>query len=295
MTYHGRLGQVPSFGPATGLPTFAQAAYEGGINHQNNVFGKIGDEALLNTMMARLVSLGVADPSDPVKTARRNLRDWIGDQKYELREDGPFIQALKAFWVRMGRNESNWPSDTDFGPSTNASKDLHISTSLYDQLKQPPGPWAINSDGFVRLRNNDYLWSNLVKNALVRDGYVDRGAPINTKDDGPMVQGLHRFFDEAQQAGIDVGRWPSGFNFGPNTNGDEVRIDDKLLRAVLTPGMSARAIAAQTRARAELAGATIKKPIFGTVRAQQRPLVINASKLVARPLLTVPLLIAPKK
>ncbi len=306
------LGQVPTqVGPAQGfqgvprpgssvtLPSWNDATYERNINHQSNTFGKVGSEDVLNALIQRLADVKAISPTDRDAdsgqfTARRHLRDWMNNQQYEIREDGPFLRALRAFWTRQGRVDNAWPQDTDFGPSTNGSKDLHIAQNFYSALADPHTPlWRVNADGFVRLKNDDMLWNTLVRNALVQAKYLDAHAEVNTKDDGPMVQALKRFYDDGVAAGgttvgLDYGAWPSGINFGPNTNGDEVRISDKLLTSVLN-GWSGRLVDLQKAAAGALAGATIRRPLIGVPAQLQGTTSFTLSPSAIRAALSSPI------
>jgi len=276
--------------PPAGVPTWQQATYGDDINKQNTVYRRIGDDGVLNMLQQRLVDFRVMNPADTKNpddqrfSARRNYRDWLNNLVFEIREDGAFLQSLKAFWVREGRNDNLWPGSggqTDFGPNTNSSRDLQVSKQIYDMLTTPGTPiWGTASDGFVRLRANDYLYNTMVRDALQRAGYLPTSPTpeINTKDDGPMVKALETFYREGVAAGgasvgLDYGRWPSdtdlgpntAINFGPNTNGDEIRISPQLLTSVLS-GWSARTVgtaAQRTAAQQAFVSATIRPPVFG--------------------------------
>lgn len=304
MSYSGHrgLGQTPEkSGP---LPMWS--ALPGAFRHGDVEYKKIGDDALLDQMMARLADVGAVsranvDADTHQFTARRSYRNFFGNQVREIREEGPFVRALRSYWVRMGRPDNWWPGwDTDFGPNTNNSQDLQISKPLYEQLALTGQPkWRLHPDGYVRLLVDDDLYQRGVRDALVADGYLDARAPVTTKDDGPMVQALKAYFDEgvaavtAGQAQLDYGQWPSGINFGPNTNGDEIRIPEKLLIALLTGNSPRRAVraaasaAASAAARAAFATATIRPPVIGSpsTRVAFRPGV--GTQLVRAPAVTL--------
>lgn len=314
------LGQAPTTktGLAPGIPVVHVSqtlpdwdhatAGQSDINKNGNIYRKIGDEDLLNMMRQRLEELYAIDPTDvdpdtQQKTARHHVRDWLNNIQYEVREGMPFIQALKAWWVRQGRIPNQWPGEPqeapdsiNFGPNTDNSTALHMAQNFYEMFRDPRTPlWRVNADGYVRLRNNDYLWNHVVRQALVNQGYLAPNAEVSTKDDGPMVRALEGFFREGAAAGgskvgLDYGSWPSdtwagantAVNFGPNTNGDEVRIPEKLLIAVLN-GWSAREVAARNTAAGQLRDATIRPPIIGLPsQGATRPIAATLSPAALR-------------
>jgi len=272
------LGQTPP--SPSSLPSWS-SMQASAFRHGDMDYVKIGDEAVLNAMMSRLADLGVidrrnVDADSHLFTARRNVQKWDGSHDYEIRDDGPFITAVRSYWVRTGRNDAEWPTGTDFGPNTNSSKDLQISRPLYERLTSTSVPrWIVNPDGYVRLYVADSLYKDVLRNALMQSGYLSPSAPVSTKDDGAMAQALKAYYDEgvalvnSGAARLDYGDWPGGFNFGPNTNGDEIRIPEKLLAAVLsgeTPRQIVRRTAiasASDAARAAFAAATIRPPVLG--------------------------------
>lgn len=315
------LGQAPTTttGFAPGVPTVRASVAlpswdiatsgQADIQKNNNNYRKIGDENLLNMMRQRLEDVHAIDPTDVdpdtgLKTARKHVRDWLNNQQYEVREGMPFIQALKAWWVRQGRVPNRWPGEPqessdsiNFGPNTDNSTALQIAQNFYESFRNPSTPlWQkYAGDGYVRLRNNDYLWNHIVRQALINQGYLASDAEVNTKDDGPMVRALEGFYREGAAAGgskvgLDYGSWPSdtalgantAINFGPNTNGDEVRIDEKLLTAVLN-GWSAREVAARNAAAGALRDATIRPPLIGLPsQGATRPLATMLSPAALR-------------
>jgi len=287
---------VPAAGTvALPMPGWQTASYGDPMNKQNDVYRKVGDDNVLNQIQQRLIDVYAMNPADAFNTddghfsARRNYRDWMNNLVFEIREDGPFLQALKSYWVRQGRNDNLWPGSggqTDFGPNTNNSRDLQIAQSLYAMLANPSQPlWQVYpGDGFVRLRSADYLYNGIIRNALIAAGYLKPGTEINTKDDGPIVQALEAFYREGVASGrtdLNYGRWASdtglgpntAVNFGPNTNTDEVRISPELITSVLS-GWSARTLgtaAQRTAAQAAFATATIRPPLLGMVSDTSRP------------------------
>lgn len=286
--YHG----VPT-SPMTPLPVWEQATEPTIINKRDTEYRKISDDSILNNIQHRLVELAVMSPDDTKDvdtgnfSARRPYVSWPAGRNYEIRDDGPFLQSLRDYWVRMGRNPSLWPEgEFNFGPNTDSSQNLQIAKPLYELLKTPT-MWQVGGDGFVHLRAHDYLFATLLRNALMREGYLAAGDPVNAKDDGPMVGALKAFYDEGVAAGgtnvgLNYGAWPSGLNFGPNTNGDEVRIDPKLIVAVLN-GWSGRGVAAASGVvTAALRNTTIRPPVIG-VPAQLAAAAGSASRPVFTP------------
>lgn len=257
------------------LPAFEQGAYMRQYEHEVQ-WGRIGDDALLDQILAVLISMKAALPG---ATKAR-----VGGR---LPEEGHFIQGLKNLWIRMGRHAPMWPGargEFNFGPNTNNAKDLRISEALYNLLKAPPGLWRKQADGFVRLHVTDPLYARDVRDKLVGYGYMDRGMPASTKDDSSMVKALRRWWDEAREQGINVGRWPDGINFGPNTNGDEIRISEELLTNLLT-GVGPRAAAAGKQAAAGFRAGALRPPVYGTL-ASSSPQRLSLSPDVLREILS---------
>lgn len=218
------------------LPTWEEAtANQGDINKYGNIFRKIGDENLLNMMRQRLEEMYAIDPHDAdpdtgQKTARHHVRDWLNNIQYEVREGMPFIQALKAWWVRQGRNTGWWagdpassPESVNFGPNTDSSQNLVISQTLYNAFRDPKRPlWTPSADnGYVHIKSYDYFWNTILRQALIDQGYLAPDAEVNALDDGPMVKALESFYREGvaqgPSSGINYGRWPSDTSLGPNT------------------------------------------------------------------------------
>lgn len=135
--------------------------------------------------------------------------------------------------------------------------------------------WVVHNDGYVRLRKDDPLLE-AVRARLVRDGYLAPTSQVSTKDDSAFVRALKtRVRQENAESGRNRGGvgnkyfWPSdtdlgsdsALNFGPNTNGNEIRIHpDVLLRALIAPSPDARKAAA-----AALRGMKVSRPVLGTL------------------------------
>ena len=269
------LGNITTVS-TTGLPDFERAAYL--LQQEHGVqWGRIGDNAVLDAMLNVMRTLKAVPPG--LTSARSGSK---------LPEDGPFIQGLKALWVRMGRVNEMWPGargEFNFGPNTNDSKDLRISQALYNLLKAPNHLWRVQGDKFVRLSVNDPLYSQDVRNKLVANGYLDNALPASTKDDSAMVKAIKRWWEEARERRLPVGAWPSGINFGPNTNGDEIRISDELLTNILS-GQSPRAVDAAKQAAAGLRAGALRPPLYGSVTTDQPRLAPNTTFLSNMPLIT---------
>jgi hypothetical protein len=256
--YRRLFGEVnaPGYGSLV-LPIWNDAVYMKQYEHEQN-WGRIGNADVLNRLVGVLATLKVIDPA--VRVARVNN---------EVREEGEFIQGLKALWIRMGRNPALWPGargEFNFGPNTNSSKDLRIHQDFYGLLSSPGTLWRKNEDGFVRLALWDRLYSGDVRDKLIASKYLDNSQPASTKDNSQMVKAIRNWYDEARALRLDVGRWPEGINFGSNVNGDEIRISDNLLTQILTQP-SPRQIVGRRQTSEALRGATIRPPVIGTLRS----------------------------
>lgn len=272
----------PQPATVTALPDFSVAT--GGALFQNNSvnWGTISDDGVLNLLQHRLVEvyaqspLATTDPDTGNFSARRPYISWPAGRNYEIREDAPFITALKCYWVRMGRDPSLWTCGSfNFGPNTNSSKDLHIAQGLYERLANPQTPLWVNSGGYTYLNNQDFFWNTVLVQELVQAGYLSAQDDINTNEDGAVIGALKAFFDDGVAADTAMGSqlfvygtWPSGYNFGPNTGPDacdgyEARLPPELIWAVLN-GWSSRGMAqAIGNVQATFKGADIRPPIFG--------------------------------
>jgi len=258
---YSRLGEIAVTNSGE-LPPFEQGSYMQQFEHEQD-WGRVGDDAVLGGMLAILKRLQAVSP---LVTAPR-----VDGQ---LKEDAPFMRALRSLWVRMGRAKELWPGargEFNFGPNTNESKDLRINKVFYALLREPRSMWRKNNeDGYVRLSQGDHLYSDVIYNKLVESKYLDKSQPVSTKDESAMVTALGNWYTEAKAQGANVGYWPSGINFGPNTNGDEIRISDELLTNILTQP-SPRQTAARQQVAAALTGMTVRAPVFGSLISAPSP------------------------
>jgi hypothetical protein len=134
--------------------------------------------------------------------------------------------------------------------------------------------WIVNADGYVRLRVDDPLLA-IVRANLIRHGYLSREMMVSTKDDSAFVRALKTAYEEKRDSIASAGArggpapeiratdrwWPSGINFGPNTNSNELRVHPQfLLEILIAPPAKSR-----TTALAALRGVKVKRPVLGTL------------------------------
>lgn len=259
MSYRA-LGQAPSVTPGTTLPSPESAGTEK-VEHGVRWIEISNDDVLrriAQIMFDRKATSSVVVP-------RRQRNDMFGGGGGRIGESEPFLTGLRSLWIRMGRVNEMWPGargEFNFGPNTDAEQSLRISRDFYNLINSPSAPlWLVQNDGYVRLHHNDALY-DAVRQRLVGAGYLDREAPISTKDDSAMSNAIKRWWNEARAQGSDVGSWPDSYNFGPNTNGDEIRIHSKLLASLMS-ARSPRSVVAAQKATVALAGTEIRGPVIG--------------------------------
>lgn len=293
--YRG-LGQVPS-GPIA-LPSFDSLPKEG--VRYGVPWALVSDDATLNQIKNILVRDRAMAAGDSVRGADGKMRD-----------DGVFIEALKNWWIRHGKNPAMWPSefrDTDtrtinynFGPTNNDGSQLRINQALWDLLQAPlPAPWRPYFEGkegqigHVRVRLSDRLYQNEIRSRLLELGYITPDVATSISDGSSFTEALKRYYAEARAQGMPVGSWAgwteSGGcasydvfgncqNYGPATDGDQIRLHELLLQSLVSRLHNPRvALAAAGAASGTLATRT-KPPLYGSLPGDSAP-VVNLSRAV---------------
>lgn len=180
----------------------------------------------------------------------------VGTRSYVGSKPANAIRVDQEFWGWLRNRRSA------------AMREMTASTPY------PASLWQVHSDSYVRLHENDPLLEVILAN--LKSTRASQGSPylaphdvVSVKDDSPFVRALKTYFLECARAEYErqlppgsCGRWPGGFNFGPNTSGNEIRIDPTLLFRVLNFG-DPRAIAARERASGVLRAMRIKPPLLG--------------------------------
>ncbi len=257
------------------LPASSVAAYMRQREHDQD-WMRVSDDSILSGLSKILHD---RKATDVVVPARIQRPDWSGAMGGRIGEGDPFLIGLKSLWIRLGRQAEWWPGargEFNFGPNTDAEQSLRIAEPFYEALRSPQTPmWRAGGDGFVHLWQADHLYKNLIRSALIRAGYLDRLAPVSTKDDSAMVAALRRWYSDSRALGRDVGAWagdPSTggcptssdafnncLNFGPNVNGDEIRLHSKMIADVVGNISAREAVNSQ----AAMKGAKIRPPVVG--------------------------------
>jgi hypothetical protein len=189
----------------------------------------------------------------------------IEGMNWEIREESPSMQRLKALWIRHGRKPAWWPGaqgEYNFGPNTNQSRVLRVSKEFYDYITNPRTPlFAPHEDGYVRMWFNDTMLDE-VRAKLAASGYLGYQDAVSTKKESAFVRALRTVYEiERERKGGQLktnGKdwWPDGFNFGVNTNGNEIRIHPDFLTFLMTQRLP-------VSSQSPRAGMIIKAPVYG--------------------------------
>lgn len=232
---------------------------------------------VMNRGDPRLQPLNAAMQRMRMPRLRWELHGSIEGDNYEIREGRDSMENLRALWIRQGKRPEWWPGaqgEYNFGPNTRSSKALRISEAFYRYLtNETRAPlFAPHKDGYVRLSFRDPLLRT-VRGRLIAQGYLAPQKNVSTKDDSAFVRAMRTVYEKERdrRGGQLKGRnnkdwWPSGINFGPNTNTNELRVHPEFLDFLLNRPMPDSETVKQ--------GVTIKAPVMGplpSVRPGERP------------------------
>lgn len=250
MSYRG-LGQAAE----ASLPPFDTLPKEG--ERFGDMWALVSDPSHIQAMRSRLVALRALSPIE---------------SDMSLAEGGALVTGLRNFWIRASRNLDLWPGAHphqwyNFGPTNNQDGvgQIRINRRMWDLLGSADTvrPFRDVDSGYTRIRASDPLL-NAARNKLQELGYIDASIGTSVRDGSAFVDALHKYQQELANIGVDGGSWPSGFNFGPN-DGDELRVDPKLLNSLVNTQDNPRRAAAISTFTSALSNLRCKPPIIGSV------------------------------
>lgn len=278
-------------------------------------YGVIGDEAILNRMMVRLVELWVVDPAnvdtgvpgDPRKPGRRTMtakdtiNDWAGYEQFHIRDTGRFVQAWWAYWCRVDHDVATWPSGFEMGMSTNGTS-VRVSRAMYEKLRAGQ-MWTTDPGESQTFFGGDYMFSGLIARRLREMGYLSGSAEttISAAEGGAMWTALHNYVSEMFALPIETVRlyWPRAdkaqgvpwaFTWGQKRqsegyftrDNDQIVIQLAVVKTILD-GVSARtpALAGASAVRSALSGAVFRPPILGLPSGPPQPAFRRVSTAAA--------------
>ncbi len=275
-------------------------------------FGTIGDEAVLNRMMVRLVELWAVNPGDidtgvpgdPNKpgrrtmTAKRTINDWAGYEQFHIRENGPFVQGWYAYWCRVDHDVATWPSGFEMTMPTSGGVAVNVSKTMYERLRLGQ-MWTQDAQERQTFFGGDWLFKGLMAERLRQMGYLDAVSNVSAAEGGAMWNAIHNYVAEMLSLPeaslrlywprVNVGQGvPWAFTWGEKRqsegywtrDNDQIVIQLAVVKTILD-GVSARNTAGRAaEVAAALRGATIRPPIIGLPSTPVRPVIPVGMPLV---------------
>lgn len=297
MTYRNYYGLGQTTDSPIVLPSFESLPKEG--VRYNVPWALVSDDAILNQIKQILVRARAMAPGEAIRNNEGKLKD-----------DGVFINALRSLWTRLGRNPNQWPEafrDTDtrtvnynFGPTNNDGAQLRINQAFWDALQsidasRPWRPYYEGKEGqigHVRVRLSDQLMREM-RDRLIQLGYIDGRVESSVADGSAFSDALKRYYTEAREQNMPVGSWAGWTetggcasydvfgtcqNYGPNTDGDQIRLHTDLLDSIVNRRHSPRVTFAMRGAQTGVAATRTKPPLIGSLPGDASPMsTLNAS------------------
>lgn len=299
MSYHVRgLGQAAADAQPIVLRPFESLDKEG--VRYGVTWGLVSDDPTLEQIRKILVQAKALPSGEAIRGPGGAMQD-----------NGAFVDALYNLWIRTGSNPSWWPSafrkagiNFNFGPTNNGGTQLRVNEAFWRALQDisPTRPWLPyyagkeNAIGHVRVRLNDHLYKNLIGNRLVELGYLDRSFTPSVADGSTFTEALKRYYTEAREQGLPVGSWAGWTetggcgsydvlgncqNYGPNTDGDQIRLHTDLIDSLVNKKINPRAAYVAEGLRAGVLNTRTRPPLYGSLPGETAPTALLNKKLFA--------------
>lgn len=301
MTYH--YYGMGSVAVTTALPSFDSLTKEG--VRYGVPWALVEDDPTLEQIKRILVAAKAMLSTESIRNPQGKLKD-----------DGIFIDALRNLWIRNGRNPALWPEafrDTDthtinynFGPTNNDGAQLRINQAMWQLLQNldPNRPWSSYHEGkegeigHVRVRLGDTLLQHNIRGRLVELGYLPAtGVQVSVSDGSGFSEALKRYYAEAREQGLPVGSWAGWTdtggcgtydvfgacqNYGPNTDGDQIRLHTDLIDSLVNKRHNPRIALATRGAQTGVAATRTKPPLYGSLPGETAPVALFNKSLLRK-------------